>query len=106
MSRTKEAAFETVIETHLLQKGYVHVSGGGFDRDRAIFSETVLAFIRETQPNEWAKLETQHSDKTAEQILTDLCKWMDANGALTTLATVSSVMGGHCAWRFSRRRTS
>ena len=28
-----------------------------FDRERAIFPETVLAFIRETQSKEWAKLE-------------------------------------------------
>ena len=45
----------------------------------------VLAFIRETQPKEWAKLEALHGDKTGEQVLGDLCKWMDTHGALTTL---------------------
>ena len=45
-----EAAFETVIEAHLLQNGYVPVAGDGFDRERAIFPDAVLAFIRETQP--------------------------------------------------------
>src|SRR5437879_3995213 len=83
--RHSEAAFETVIEAHLLQNGYVPIARDGFDRDRAIFPETVLAFIRETQPKEWAKLEALHGDKTGEQILSDLCKWMDANGALATL---------------------
>ena len=57
MKNTSEAAFETVIEAHLLANGYVSVAGDGFDRERAIFSEVVLAFIRETQPREWAKLE-------------------------------------------------
>jgi type I restriction enzyme R subunit len=85
MNRTNEAAFETVIETHLLQSGYLRVARDSFDRERAIFPETVLAFIRETQPREWAKLEALHGDKTGEQILGDLCKWMDANGALATL---------------------
>ena len=80
-----ERAFETVIEAHLLQNGYVPIAREGFDRERAIFPETVLAFIRETQPKEWAKLEALHGDKTGEQILGDLCKWMDANGALATL---------------------
>ena len=84
-SRHSEATFETVIEAHLLQNGYISVAGDGFDRDRAIFPDTVLAFIRETQPVEWAKLEALHGDKTGEQILTDLCKWMDANGSLATL---------------------
>jgi type I restriction enzyme R subunit len=85
MSRTSEAAFETVIESYLLKNGYVRVPREGFDRERAIFPETVLAFIRETQPSEWAKLEALHGDKTGEQIIGDLCKWMDANGALATL---------------------
>ncbi len=80
-----ESAFETVIEAHLLQNGYVAIAREGFDRDCAIFPDTVLAFIRETQPGEWAKLEALHGDRTGEQILTDLCKWMDANGSLSTL---------------------
>jgi len=83
--RHSEAAFETVIETHLLTNGYTPVAPEGFDRERAIFPETVLAFIHETQPKEWAKLEALHGERTGEQILGDLCKWMDQNGALATL---------------------
>ena len=60
MNRTHEAAFETVIEAHLLQNGYARIAREGFDRERAIFPETVLAFIRETQPKEWTKLEALH----------------------------------------------
>lgn len=82
---TKEHAFETVIEKHLLAHDYVSVDKLGFDRERAIFPEIVLSFILETQPKEWAKLEALHGDKTGEQILGDLCKWMDANGVLATL---------------------
>ena len=41
MKHTGEHAFETVIETHLLANGYVSVAGDGFDRERAIFPETV-----------------------------------------------------------------
>jgi type I restriction enzyme R subunit len=85
MNRTNEAAFETVIEAHLLQNGYVPIAREGFDRDRAIFPETILSFIRDTQPKDWDKLEALHGDKTGEQVLTDLCKWMDTNGALATL---------------------
>ncbi|MEW5977588.1 MAG: hypothetical protein AB1898_17480 [Acidobacteriota bacterium] len=63
----------------------MHVPREGFGRERSIFPETVLAFIRETQPKEWAKLEALHGEKTGEQILADLYKWMDANGSLATL---------------------
>jgi type I restriction enzyme R subunit len=74
-----------MIEAHLLGQGYVAVPREGFDRERAIFPETVLGFIRDTQPAEWAKLEALHAEKTGEQVLSDLCKWMDANGSLATL---------------------
>jgi hypothetical protein len=35
-----EAAFETVIEAHLLANGYIAVDRAGFDRERAIFPAT------------------------------------------------------------------
>lgn len=83
--RTNEAAFETVIESHLLANGYTRIAEKGFDPALAIFPETVLDFIRETQPKEWAKLEALHGKHTGEQIISDLCKWMDAHGSLATL---------------------
>jgi type I restriction enzyme, R subunit len=82
---TKELAFESVIESHLLTHGYQPVDKSGYDKARAIFPQTVLAFIRTTQPTAWAKLEALHGVNTAEQILGDLCKWMDNNGVLNTL---------------------
>ena len=84
-ARHSEGAFETVIEQHLLQNGYVGISREGFDRECALFPATVITFIRETQPKEWEKLEALHGEKTGEQVLGDLCKWMDANGSLSTL---------------------
>ncbi|TAK24845.1 MAG: type I restriction endonuclease subunit R [Chloroflexota bacterium] len=85
MSTTSEAAFETAIEYHVLEHGYIRVDRDGFDRERAIFPAAVLDFIRATQPREWFRLEAFHGSHTGDQILTDLCKWMDANGALATL---------------------
>lgn len=84
-ARHSEGAFETVIEAHLLSNGYIPEPEARFDRVRAIFPETVLEFIRDTQPKEWKALEALHGAKTGAQIITDLTKWMDANGSLATL---------------------
>ena len=84
-SRRSETAFEVAIEAHLLARGYSPIDRKSFDRERAIFPDSVLNFICETQPLEWAKLEALHGAKTGEQVLGDLCKWMDANGSLSTL---------------------
>ena len=85
MKPTSEAAFETVIETHLLDNGYVTVPREQFDHARAMFPDTILAFIQETQPKEWAKLEVLLGEKTGEQVLADLCTWLDTHGSLATL---------------------
>lgn len=54
--RHSEYAFETVIEAHLLQHDYERVPDDAFDRERAVFAQTVLDYIRETQPADWARL--------------------------------------------------
>ena len=84
-ARYTEKAFETVIEQYLLANGYVTVGRDGFDRERAIFPESVLSFIRDTQPKEWDRLESLHGTRTGEQMLSDLCKWMEEHGVLATL---------------------
>lgn len=82
---TAEAAFECVIDAHLLGSGHSQIVADGLDRQQSVFPDVMLDFIRTTQPNEWAKLEAQHGDKTGEPVLTDLCKWMDSLGCLATL---------------------
>jgi len=79
-----ETAFEHVIEEHLLAQGYCRVNSP-YDPARSLFPEEALAFIRATQPKEWAKLEALHADKTAQQVISDLCKWLDTYGVLQTL---------------------
>jgi len=74
-----------VIDDHLIANSYLVVGREEFDSKRAVFPKVVLDFIRETQPKEWSKLEALHGDRTGEQVLGDLCKWMDANGSLATL---------------------
>jgi type I restriction enzyme, R subunit len=104
--RHSEAAFETVIEAQLLTNGYVAVDRDGFDRERAIFPKTVLAFIRATQPKEWVRLEALHGEKTGEQILGDLCKWMEPMERWRRCATASSATGGRYTRPISRQHTS
>lgn len=85
MKPTSEAAFETAIESVLLADGYRKLSSSDFDRERAIFPDIALAFIRNTQTKEWDKLEALHGDETGERVLQALCKWLDTHGALATL---------------------
>lgn len=85
MKRTSEAAFETAIEAALLGEGYTRVDAKGFDRERAIFPDEALAFIRSTQGKVWEKLEALHGEQTGARVLESLCKWLDTHGTLATL---------------------
>ena len=85
MKRTSEAAFETSIEAVLLADGYKQVDALEFDRERAIFPDEALAFIRATQGKVWDKLEALHGEHTGARVLESLCKWLDTYGALATL---------------------
>jgi type I restriction enzyme R subunit len=80
-----ETAFEISMENHLLSNGYQIIDNKVFDKERAIFPTVVLGFIKNTQAKEWAKLEVLHGAKTGEQVLTDLCTWLNTYGALATL---------------------
>lgn len=83
-----EGIFESAIERHLCSKGgYVLGDREAFDADRALFPDEVLAFVRETQPKEWAYLEGVQKDKAAETLLDDLCRALNSEheGCLSVL---------------------
>jgi len=85
MKMTSEAAFETAIEAVLLTEGYTRINAKGFDRERAIFPDEALDFIRFTQGKVWEKLEALHGEQTGARVLESLCKWLDSHGTLATL---------------------
>lgn len=85
MNNTSEAAFETAIEFVLLADGYARINSTAFDREKAIFHDEVLSFIRVTQGKVWEKLEALHGEQTGVRVLESLCKWLDTHGVLATL---------------------
>lgn len=92
MSSIEEKSFESVIETVLLNNGYSFVAPKEFNKNNSLFPSEVISFIRATQRKEWEKLEALHGEKTGEHIITDLVKWMETNGSLSTLRMVLSAM--------------
>src|SRR5258706_3415143 len=83
--QTSEAAFETVLDNYLLNSFYVRIDRTTFDKDKGIFPKTSIEFIKSSQPKEWNKLEALLGASTEEQVISDLCKWMDSYGSLATL---------------------
>lgn len=84
-TQTKEIAFEKSIEDILLKTGYKTIPSQSFDKEKALFPEKIISFIKETQPKEWDKLESILKENTATQIIYDLTKWIELHGILSTL---------------------
>ena len=83
-----EAAFETAIEDHLTTYGgYEKGDREAFDKERGLFPEDVLGFIKETQSREWEYLENLHKDRAEEVLLDDLCRALNSEheGCLSVL---------------------
>ncbi len=104
-----EAAFEAVIEEHLLSSGgYVKGDRDTFDPERCIDAETFVAFVKETQPKEWEYLANLQKEKAEEVLLDDLCRALDPEheGCLWSYATGSSVLGSCSERSISPRRAA
>ena len=69
-----EQTFESAIEAHLLTKAdYTKADPSAFDRARCLDPTILIPFIQETQPKEWAYIESIHKDRAEAALLDDLC---------------------------------
>ena len=59
----------------------------------AIFPEDVLAWVQETQPEAWEKLNNNHGSKAGETVLKRLRESLDKNGTLDVLRHGIDILG-------------
>ena len=84
-SHTTEQAFESTVESMLLEAGWYAGDLGEWDVDRALFPARAVAFIRETQPDEWERMAGLHGDDVEPLIVAQLARELDLKGALDVL---------------------
>jgi type I restriction enzyme, R subunit len=81
-----ESAFESTLVDWLLEHGgYAAGEVSGFDRERALFADELLSFIRATQPERWQALEKQHGDNLGRGLVDQLVKDLHKRGTLDVL---------------------
>ena len=84
-SHTTEQAFESTVESMLLEAGWHAGDLGEWDVERALFPARAVAFIRETQPDEWERMAGLHGDDVESLIVAQLARELDLKGALDVL---------------------
>ncbi len=80
-----EHSFETAIEAHLLAHGYESAVSADFDRERGLFPEAIIDFVKATQPAKWAHVEGILNAGLPGLFIKEVCKVMDQRGALEVL---------------------
>ena len=84
-TQTKEKAFEDTVESTLLNAGWVKGVREDWDADRALFAEPAIAFMRDTQPEQWNKVAQLLGDDLEPRIVEVLLKELDTKGSLHVL---------------------
>ena len=84
-SQTNEFAFETTVESMLLDGGWRQGDREEWDVDRALFPARALAFIQDTQPELWAEMAALHGANLDSAITETLAKELDLKGSLHVL---------------------
>lgn len=86
MTHTTEAAFEAAIEHSLLTDGgYVIAKPAEYHREWALLPQTVLAFIRNSQPQAWQRLSKIHGEAVEEKFFYRLRQELANRGTLEVL---------------------
>lgn len=86
MAQTTERAFESYVETILLEKaGWTSGVLDEWDETRALFPARVIAFLQETQEKLWEQMRALHGAGLGELLLNVLVKELDLKGALHVL---------------------
>lgn len=85
-SITKEKAFEDAIEYCLLEKGgYELGNPKDFNRELALDTKILFAFIKDTQLEAWEKLSSIHAGDVESKFLRRLTQEIDSRGILDVL---------------------
>lgn len=81
-----EQTFESAIENELLTNGgYVKGNADNFSREAALDQDTVIQFLKDSQPKEWKRLQEIHGADIEYKLITRLVRELDQRGSLDVI---------------------
>ncbi len=101
MSAVTELAFEEAIESWLVeQAGYEKADNHQFDAKLALDTDTLLAFIKQTQPETWDKLAASYGGNVETSVVKRIAAECDSRGLLDVVRNGVRDRGQtiHLAW--------
>ncbi len=84
ISDTTEKRFESDIHAAMLQEGYT-VNSDEYDAKSALWPDTLIRFVKATQPKEWHRFEMQNSAATEDKFIRAFMNAVEMDGVLSVL---------------------
>ena len=81
MAAHHEVNFEEHIVEQLAKRGWLVGDAAGYDRERALYPDDVIGWIRETQPEKWERLERAQGAAAPRAVLDRLAKVLPLEAA-------------------------
>jgi type I restriction enzyme R subunit len=85
MADAREKQFQQDILDSLAAQGWLVGASAGYDRERALYPEDVLAFVQESQPEQWRHFYKMNPVGAEEALLRSVARRLDKHGSLKTL---------------------
>ena len=92
-NKPNELRFEEHIEKALNSKGYNSLLYSVYNRKSCVIEDELIAFLKDTQPKVFGKLEEQFGANTNERIFTQLKNKIAKDGIIKTLREGISTRG-------------
>ncbi|TYO98564.1 type I restriction enzyme R subunit [Geothermobacter ehrlichii] len=88
-----EVHFEDHIVEQLAAQGWLVGDAGNYDRVRALYPEDVIGYLKDSQPEAWAKLEKLNGTTTEKIVLDRLVKALEKDGTLEVIRRGVNLVG-------------
>ena len=95
MSIHLEKAFEDEICQHLGSHGWIyeHPVAQDYDREKAIYTPDLIAWVQEAWPDAWESLQTKFGSRAKDQLLSAVRRELDQKGTLEVIRGGVAVFG-------------
>jgi type I restriction enzyme R subunit len=87
MDKHKEIVFESDIVQYMTSHGWLEGTSHLYNRELALYPEDLIGFVKDTQPEAWAKLEKFHNGDAADVFVKRVAEQMNKIGCLKVLRT-------------------
>lgn len=90
MAAHHEVHLETYITKKLVENGWVEGKPNNYDKERALYTEDVIKWVKDSQPDAWKRLEKQNGSRAGTVLVDRVAKSLSAK----TLGTMKVIREG------------